>query len=154
MKLSEDKIKSVLRQNGYKATPQRLTVIKEFAKSDEFLTPADLYERLKNSYPDIGMVTVYRVLDILDRMDMVCKVHAGGDCHKYKINTAEHHHHLLCSNCGIVINFPCDEPNLEELRNKITAETGFAIKTHILEFVGLCPRCSNESQGTDHNIKG
>ncbi|MDD4923593.1 MAG: transcriptional repressor [Dehalococcoidales bacterium] len=154
MKLSEDKIKSVLRQNGYKATPQRLTIIKEFAKSDQFLTPADLYEKLKTSNPDTGMVTVYRVLDMLDRLGLVCKVHAGGDCHKYKINTAEHHHHLLCSNCGIIINFPCDEPNLEELRKKITAETGFNIKTHILEFVGFCPRCSNESQGTDHNIKG
>ncbi|NLL89706.1 MAG: transcriptional repressor [Dehalococcoidales bacterium] len=146
MKFNEDKIKSVLRQNGYKATPQRLTIIKEFAKSDRFLTPADLYDSLKNNHPDIGMVTVYRVLDLLDRLGLVCKVHAGGDCQKYKINTAEHHHHLLCSHCGMVINFPCDEPNLEELMEKITDETGFNIKTHILEFVGLCPRCNEQSR--------
>ena len=147
MKLSEDKIKSVLRQNGYKATPQRLIVIKEFAKIDRFLSPAELYEGLKNNHPDIGMVTVYRVLDILDRLGLVCKVHAGGDCHKYKINTDQHHHHLLCSNCGVVINFPCDEPNLEDLEKKITTETGFNIKTHILEFVGLCPKCNKKPTG-------
>jgi Fur family ferric uptake transcriptional regulator len=145
MKLSEDKIKSILRQNGYKATPQRLVIIKEFAQSDQFLTPADLYEKLKDAHPDIGMVTVYRVLDILDRLGLVCKVHAGGDCHSYKINMAEHHHHLLCSSCGTIINFPCDEPNLEELKNKISRETGFTIKTHILEFVGYCPKCNRES---------
>jgi Fur family ferric uptake transcriptional regulator len=149
MKFSEDRIKSMLRQNGYKATPQRLTIIKEFAKSNEFLTPADLYDRLKNIHPDIGMVTVYRVLDMLDKLGLACKVHAGGDCHRYKINTAEHHHHMLCSNCGIVINFPCDEPNLEELKNKISAETNFTIKTHILEFVGLCPRCREQEQAID-----
>jgi Fe2+ or Zn2+ uptake regulation protein len=68
MNLSEDKIKTLLRQNGYKATPQRLTVIGEFARSDKFLTPADLYDRLKQSHPDIGMVTVYRVLELLDRL--------------------------------------------------------------------------------------
>ncbi|MDD4873926.1 MAG: transcriptional repressor [Dehalococcoidales bacterium] len=141
MKLSDDKIKTILRQNGCKATPQRLTIIKEFARSDKFLRPADLYDKLKQDHPDIGMVTVYRVLGLLDRLGLVCKVHAGGDCHSYKINTAEHHHHLLCSNCRTVINFPCDEPDLEELEAKITRETGFTIKTHILEFVGYCPGC-------------
>ncbi len=142
MELNEDKIKSILRQNGYKATPQRLAIIKEFAKSDKFLTPSELYERLKQNHPNIGLVTVYRVFDILDKLNLVCKVHAGGDCHSYKINTNEHHHHLLCSDCGTIINFPCDEPNIEELKNKIITETGFSIKTHILEFVGYCPKCN------------
>jgi Fe2+ or Zn2+ uptake regulation protein len=73
-----------LRQNGYKVTPQRLTIIKEFAKSDVFLTPADLYDRLKNSHPDIGMVNEYRMLDMLQGLGLACKVHAGGDCHRYK----------------------------------------------------------------------
>lgn len=141
MNLSEDKIKTLLRQNGYKATPQRLTVIGEFARSDKFLTPADLYDRLKQSHPDIGMVTVYRVLELLDRLGLACKVHAGGDCHSYKINTEEHHHHLLCSNCGTVINFPCDESNLEKIKTRVARETGFTIKTHILEFAGYCPKC-------------
>ncbi|MFA5629514.1 MAG: Fur family transcriptional regulator [Dehalococcoidales bacterium] len=152
MQFSSEKIKAVLRQNGYKATPQRLAVIKEFAQNNEFLTPAELYEKIRKNHPKIGMVTVYRVLDILDELGFTCKVHAGGDCNKYKINTEDHHHHLLCSNCGVVVNYNCDEAYFENLKTVITAETGFKVKEHFLEFTGLCPDCNVKTPPKSNSI--
>jgi len=141
IKLSEDRIKTALRQRHYKLTRQRLSIINELMSSRDFMTPADLYNKLHTDHPDIGMVTVYRTLDMLDKLGLTCKVHAGGDCHSYKINTVERHHHLLCSGCGAVINFSCYEKELAGLEDKIAAETGFDIKGHMLEFTGYCRKC-------------
>jgi Fur family ferric uptake transcriptional regulator len=145
MVFTEGGIKTTLKQHRYKLTRQRRLIISEFASSEDFVTPADLYNKLQKNHPDIGMVTVYRTLDMLDKLGLAYKVHAGGDCHSYKINTVERHHHLLCSNCGAVINFTCSEKELTVLEGKITAETGFAIKNHILEFVGYCQKCNKDN---------
>lgn len=144
IKLTEDRIKTALRQRHYKLTRQRLLIINEFMSSQDFITPADLYNKLRPDHPSIGMVTVYRTLDMLDKLGLACKVHAGGDCHSYKINTVERHHHLLCSGCGAVTNFNCYEKELAELEGKIAAETGFAIKNHVLEFTGYCRKCRQD----------
>jgi Fur family ferric uptake transcriptional regulator len=139
MRLTEGKVKAALKQNGYKLTQQRRSVIKAVVSSRDRLTPADLYNNLHQDHPNIGLVTVYRTLGILDGLGLICKVHASGNCHSCTIGTTERHHHLICSNCGKVIDFSCS--NLTELKNKLSRETGFDIEDHLLEFVGHCRNC-------------
>jgi Fur family ferric uptake transcriptional regulator len=143
MRLTEGIVKATLKQNGYKLTRQRRSVIKAMVSSRDHLTPADLYHNLHQDHPDIGLVTVYRTLGILDRLGLICKVHAGGNCHACTIGAPERHHHMICSDCGRVIDFSCS--NLTELENKLTKETGFAIEDHLLEFVGHCQNCRKDA---------
>jgi Fur family ferric uptake transcriptional regulator len=140
MKFTENKIVGMLRRHGYKLTPQRRKVINTIALSHERLTPAALYEMLHQRYPGLGRVTIYRTLDILTRLGLICKVHAEGNCRSYLLREySEHHHHLLCSDCGAVVDFTgCD---LTKLERKISQKTGFAIAGHLLEFSGRCPEC-------------
>jgi len=89
------------------------------------------------------LVTVYRTLDILDELGLICQVHSVGGCRSYLMRRpSEHHHHLVCVECGRVDDFSdCD---LSELAEKLARENGFEIEGHILEFSGRCADCCRQ----------
>ena len=142
MRFSEKKIATILRQHGYKFTPQRRIVIQTVASSQDHLTPATIYEKVHQERPNIGLVTIYRTLDILAKLGLICELHAGGSCRSYTTGASEHHHHLICSNCGKVVDF--SGYDLSQLEQRLSLETGFDIEDHLLEFVGLCQACQKE----------
>lgn len=140
MKLTANKIAGIIREQGHKLTPQRHTVLKVMASSHDHLTPEVIYEKSRLEDPGIGRVTVYRTLDLLSKLDLVCRVHADGGCRSYMMRRpAEHHHHLVCSACGKVVDFA--SCSLVEMEKKLSQESGFEIKDHLLEFHGLCRDC-------------
>ena len=140
MKLTANKIAGILREHGHKLTPQRHTVLKVMSLSHDHLTPEAIYEKSLLEDPGIGRVTVYRTLDLLSKLNLVCRVHAEGRCRSYMMRRPiEHHHHLICSGCGKVVDFT--NCSLIEMEKKLSQESGFDIKGHLLEFYGLCPDC-------------
>lgn len=141
MRLATRKIIAELRQHGYKLTPQREAVIQTIAATDDHLTPAAIYEKVHQTHPNIGFVTVYRTLDILARLNLICELHAGGSCRSYTTGAPEHHHHLVCSSCGKVVDFTGHD--LDKLEQRLPQETGFDIEDHLLEFVGICRNCQD-----------
>jgi len=140
MKLTERKITTILRREGHKLTPQRRAVLGVIAQSHEHFTPAAIYEKVRREYPGIGLVTVYRTLDLLIGLGLLCEVHTAGNQRSYSMRRPSgHHHHLVCSDCGTVIDFTnCD---LSELEQVLSRQTGFKIRGHLLEFRGLCQNC-------------
>jgi len=139
MRLTEREVTTALRQNGYKLTPQRRVLIRTITSSRDHLTPADIYQKVHEEHPNIGLVTIYRTLEVLAELQLICELHAGGNCHSYTISAPQEHHHLICSNCGIVID--CTGYNLEDIERRIARESGFRIDNHLLEFTGLCQDC-------------
>jgi len=145
MVYTEKKIERELRQHGYKITPQRRTIINAIIDSREHLTPAAIHEKVCREHAGIGLVTIYRTLEILTELGLICEMHAGGSCRSYLIRTpSEHHHHLICSDCGTVIDFTdCD---LSGLERRLAKETSFKINGHLLEFLGQCRKCRKEKE--------
>ncbi len=142
MRLTERKVVAALRQQGYKLTPQRRVVIQAIASNQEHLTPTAIYETVHQDQPNIGLVTIYRTLEILAKLKLICELHAGDSCHSYTISAPGHHHHLICTNCSKVVDFPgC---TLEEAQQNLSKQTGFRIDDHLLEFTGLCQACQKE----------
>ncbi len=131
-----------LRCEGHKVTPQRVEIIKTVIESNELLTPAALYEKVKQIDPEVGEVTVYRTLNILSDLGLVCMVHTGENTHSYISRPAEHHDHLICSGCGKVVNFT--HCNTSELEKRLVSETGFTIQDHRLDFYGQCRDCAKK----------
>ncbi len=132
-----------MREQGYRLTPQRRAVIRAIASSQDHLTPAAIYEKVHQDHTDIGLVTVYRTLEVLAGLRLICELHAGGSCHSYTISAPVHHHHLICSSCGMVIDFTGHD--LSQLEERLSSETGFEIEDHLLEFTGLCQACQKEA---------
>ena len=143
MRLTKRKVVASLRQCGYKLTPQRLAVIRAITSSQDHLTPAIIYKKVHQDHPNIGLVTIYRTLEILDELELICELHGRGICRSYTISTPEHHHHLICSNCGIVIDSTGHD--LSELEQGLSKESGFRIDGHLLEFFGLCQACQKST---------
>ncbi len=139
MRLTERKVVAVLRRHGYKLTPQRQAVIWAITSSQDHLTPATIYKKVHQDHPNIGLVTIYRTLEILAELELICELHAGGVCRSYTLSTPQHHHHLICSNCNIVIDFTGHD--LSELEQNLSKESGFRIDGHLFEFFGLCQVC-------------
>ena len=128
-----------LKECGYKATPQRIAVLRAIADSKGHLTPTAVYRKVRHEQPNIGLVTVYRTLSLLVELGLICEVHTGENARGYVNSPLEHHGHLICSDCGAVVDFTgC---NLKALEQRLSSETGFAIEGHLLDFFGYCQDC-------------
>ncbi|MFC1948587.1 Fur family transcriptional regulator [Chloroflexota bacterium] len=144
MRLAERTVTTELQKNGYKLTQQRRAVIRAIISSRDHLTTASIYNKVSQSHLTIGLVTVYRTLEILTALGLICELHTGGSCRSYTISTPQHHHHLICSDCGMVVDFTGH--HLGGLEQSLSKESGFRIDSHLLEFVGLCRVCQNKAQ--------
>ena len=133
----------ILRKNTFKVTHQRRAVLEVIAGSHDHLTPQAIYERVKEKHPAIGLVTVYRTLEMLSDLHLICRVYTENNCRSYLMRRPTgHHHHLVCRSCGKVTDFTgC---NLDELERRLSLETGYKISGHLLEFSGHCSVCSGE----------
>ncbi len=140
MVYTEKRIEHELRKHGYKLTPQRRVIIGAIIDSHEHLTPAALHARVHREHRSIGLVTIYRTIEILTELGLICEMHAGGSCRSYLMRRpSEHHHHLICSDCGRVIDFT--DCGLGKLERRLAADTNFKINGHLLEFLGQCRQC-------------
>ena len=138
--MTEKEIAATLRSKGCRLTSQRRAIIGVLSGSTEHLTPAEVFARLGDKQPGIGLVTVYRTLELLHKSGLLCEVHIGDSCRSYLEKRSDgHHHHLVCKTCGKVVDFTgCELDGLEE---RLSAETGFKIEKHLLEFMGCCSNC-------------
>lgn len=129
-----------LRQGGYKLTPQRRAVVDALSTSASRLTPAQVHACVSRIAPEVGLVTVYRTLRILVDLDVVCEISVDGRQPTYLLSRPkEHHHHIVCTSCGRVVDFTSDA--IEKLGRRLAAETGYSVQGHVLEFSGTCPGC-------------
>ena len=129
-----------LRAGGYKLTPQRRAVVRALATSPRHLTPAQLHTAAQRETADVGLVTVYRTLHVLVDLNMVCEISVDGRQPTYLLRRPQkHHHHVVCSGCGRVVDFTSDD--IERLGQRLARETSFVIEGHVLEFTGRCPNC-------------
>lgn len=138
------KICERLRDNSYKLTPQRQTILKIFLENaDRHLSAEDTYMLVKNDYPEIGIATVYRTLDILAELGVLLKNDFGDGRSRYEFSRKDehHHHHLICIHCGNVSEF--DDDLLESLEAIIQKRNGFKVVDHDLKFYGYCTNCQS-----------
>ncbi len=128
-----------LRQAGYRLTQPRLAVLQVLQENKAYLSPAEICERGRALYPSLGLVTVYRTLEMLDELGLARRVHGRGNCHGYARANSASGHYLVCHRCGQVTEFPCQGMggNIEAVQR----QSGFIIEEHLLEMVGLCPAC-------------
>ena len=128
-----------LREHRRKLTRPRRAILDIIASADHHLTPAEIHKRARKKYPHLGLVTVYRTLDLLTEFGYVQRVHFADGCHSYAPSARGHAHHLVCSSCGKAQEFQdCD---LAPLIAGLERKTGFEINLHVLELMGKCPDC-------------
>ena len=137
--LSEQRILEELSQAGHRVTQPRRAVIRALLEDEGHHSPAEVHERAQARCPTVGLVTVYRTLELLVDLGFARRIHTDDGCHGYAAATNGHHHHLVCRQCGAAVEFEgCD---LSSLLEQIVRATGYSVDEHLLELVGLCPAC-------------
>jgi Fur family ferric uptake transcriptional regulator len=137
--------KELLKKNGMKNTKQREVVIETLFNSNRHFTPEELYLLIKEKYPtlNVGIATVYRTLNLLESSDMITSITFGTQGKKYEMGAKEHHDHMICSECGKIIEFVSEE--IEELQQKIAKSHGFLLTEHIMQLHGICKECQEKN---------
>ncbi|HEY1409858.1 MAG TPA: transcriptional repressor, partial [Promineifilum sp.] len=103
------------------------------------LTADDLTEMVRRRSTGIGRMTVYRTLELLCDLGLLRPVYQGTGAAHYIILEDGHHHHLICSGCGRVIEF--NQCALETLHDDIDRRFSFRVDGHLLELYGQCDAC-------------
>lgn len=133
-----------LQQHGYRLTGARRAVVEIIANSRRALTPLEVYELARRRSSHIGLVSVYRTLEMLSALNLVQRVHQESGCNAYLPQANGHQHLLLCEHCGRAEYFQGDD--LEAFFAQIEREYGYRIQGHWLQLSGLCPQCQ-KAQG-------
>ena len=121
-----------LRDRGYKVTPQRVVVLRAVAAEQH-----QNLEEIRARCPEVGLVTIYRTLDLVCEIGAVRRLDLG-DGSRYEL-AAHHHHHLICEECGSVAEF---EECPIDLRALPAPGDGFEVSSHSVEVYGICSGCS------------
>ena len=128
-----------LKARGHRMTKARRAVLDVILREQTHLSPMQVFERARKLHPPLGIVTVYRTLDLLEVWGLVQRVHSQTGCHSYARTSRGHSHQLICNDCGRVEEFSnCD---IDKLRSTLEHRTGFVVEHHWLELEGRCPVC-------------
>jgi len=127
-----------LKKAGYKLTPARRAVIKVLESRPEHLSHNQILEEGQKIYPKLSRATVYRTMELLVELRLVRPLYLNDPTQRF-VSATGGHHHLVCSRCGVVIEF--DHCAAAELVQDLSEKYNFQIRSHLLEFQGLCHNC-------------
>lgn len=131
-----------LRGVGQRYTPQRKALVAALERARTPLSTADLVHARTGPQS-----SVYRNLSVLEHAGVVRRVITEGEFARYELaeELTEHHHHLICSNCGKVedVRIPPDlETTMDRAVDRLAKRSGFAKVRHRLDLIGTCRACA------------
>lgn len=133
----EKLLRKILEDNHSKVTRQRLAVFHLLLDQ----APQSLTELVRRSHGEVDRVSVYRIIDLFERLGVVRRVALGW---KYKVELSEvfldHHHHISCLDCNKVIAVD-ESDSVEHIIKEFARSTGFVITAHQFELQGYCQKC-------------
>jgi len=133
-------IVSKLSEQGYRLTPQRMMVLSAIEGSDNHISAEEIYAQMVAKYPYVNISTVYRTLELLKRLGLVTETDLGGGRVRYHPADKGHHHHLVCQQCGRIIDL--DESVLASVKSMLFREYKFSADLRHLAIFGRCANCS------------
>ena len=132
----------ILRSRGFRTGGARTAVIELLGQEDCCLTAKEISDRLAKTDQSVGMASVYRALELLDRLKLVSRVDTGEGMARYErvLSSGEHHHHLICEQCGQVEAF--EDAPLEAAIATVADKVDFNVNKHEIVLRGRCQSCS------------
>ena len=128
-----------LDEKGYRLTPQRLMILSAIEKSDDHISAEEIYAQVVVEYPHVNISTVYRTLELLKQLGLVTETDLGGGRVRYHPVDKGHHHHLVCKECGAIIDL--DESVLARLEDVLLSRYNFSADMKHMAIFGRCAKC-------------
>jgi Fur family ferric uptake transcriptional regulator len=133
--------RQTLERDGYRVSGPRSAVVETLADLGCSVTAKEIADRLHERGQDVGVASIYRTLDLLDRLRLAKRVDAAEGVARYEPidPSGEHHHHLVCESCGEVTAF--EDRELEQAIAEVSRRVDYAVDAHDVTLRGECPAC-------------
>lgn len=128
-----------LRREGLKSTRQRDLIVEEFSMVRGHISVEELLQRVRDRDGGVGYATVYRTLKLLVDARLAGARNFGEGFARYEPLGEDHHDHLICENCGRIVEF--HDEQLERRQERVAADLGYRVTHHRHELFGICPSC-------------
>ncbi len=129
----------VLQSKGYRLTPQRIMVVDALHSAEKHISAEEIFELVRAKYPYANISTVYRTLELLKELGLAAEISIGDGIMRYHARENSRHHHLVCTNCGCLIDLP--EHELAPLKDILEKNHSFKADINHLAIFGQCSAC-------------
>lgn len=141
------------RQKGLRMTEPRKMILDVLNDTSDHLSAEDLYMRVHKVYPKAGLTTVYRTMDLLEKIGIITKFQFGDGRSRYELVQSPqkpgHHHHLVCTDCKRIIDYDDfveeEVELLKKVEQSLSEKHGFQINGHVIQFYGQCQDCRDSA---------
>ena len=133
-------IPDMLRERGFRITPQRLLILDILQHSDRHLSAEEIYEQVRGRFASTDITTVYRTLEMLTGIGLLQKMTLG-EAHDHYEWVNEPHYHIVCRHCGRVM--PFGDEALNQMRRWLARNYQFKVDRAFVEVFGTCPDCQS-----------
>ena len=134
-----------MERKNLRSTDQRRRIIEIFFRSPNHVSIEELLADVRREDARVGYATVYRTLKLLAECGVAFERRFGDGLTRYELaDDASHHDHLICVDCGDIIEF--EEPAIETLQEKVAERYGYELRSHKHEMYGVCPECQTKTR--------
>ena len=138
--------RAYLRDKGLKTTQQREAIVDAFLRTSGHVALEDLLEQARRTHPGVGLATVYRTVKLLEEAGLAATRQFESGHTLYEVAQGRaHHDHLICQQCGYIVEFESDE--IETLQETTARRMGFNVLRHRHELFGLCEKAQGRPNG-------
>jgi Fur family ferric uptake transcriptional regulator len=136
---------ATLERGGYRLSAPRAAVVATLADLHCSVTAKEIADHLHERGEDVGVASIYRTLELLDRLQLARRVDAAEGVARYEPidPSGDHHHHLVCVSCGEVSAF--EDSELEKAIERLSGRVDYAVAAHDVTLRGECPTCRSAS---------
>jgi len=127
-----------MKRKIHRTSRQRKVILEELRKVRSHPTAAEVYKMVSKRMPKISLGTVYRNLELLEKMGEITKLPCPGGQNRFDGNPKEHYH-IRCLICGRVLDIT--SPPKISLDCLMSKTNDYEITGHRLEFFGKCSQC-------------
>jgi len=132
-------------KKGLRSTDQRRLIVETFFKSPNHVSIEELLAQVRSQDPKVGYATVYRTLKLLTECGVAFERRFGDGLARYELaDEASHHDHLICVDCGAIVEF--EEDRIEALQEAVAEKYGYELRSHKHEMYGVCPDCQSKAK--------
>jgi Fe2+ or Zn2+ uptake regulation protein len=136
--------KVTLSQKGYRLSEPRKRIMELLESAEVALSPQQIHQELQQKGCELGLVSVYRTLDLLTKLELVTVVYDPQRNPGFMLSTTGHHHHIVCQECHKALEFSGSD-DINDLVHRVETETSFQVHDHFLQLFGLCPDCQQHN---------
>jgi Fur family ferric uptake transcriptional regulator len=137
--LEKKSSRQILNRSRQRVTGQRALLLDLIRRNYGHLDADELYRKARQKYQRISLSTVYRNLQLFKKLGLINEHHFADEHHHYEAKPEFEHHHLLCLDCGKIIEI--DLPLSQQFRSEIGKKHDFEITEFELQMKGLCSNC-------------